>query len=350
MADLYTALRTDPVHYIDLLEPGYLLDALRQDVRTGLTRTDKQLPPTWFYDGLGSELFEQITTRCPEYYPTRVEDGLLCRRAAQIAGITGARTVLELGSGASVKTRRILDALGSRLHTLISIDVCDTALLGAAGQLAEHYPGVQLHAVRADYTTPINLGEIHSPHPRLLLFLGSTLGNFEPAASAAFLSRLAAAMMPGDYLLLGVDLVKDPRVLRAAYDDSQGVTARFNLNVLRRLNRELGADFDLLAFEHRALWNADEQRIEMRLRSLRRQTVTIPGCELTVTFARGEDLLTEISCKAQPRTIRGELARAGLYVTRLWIDQEHPYAIVLARPPRTGAPHRLRPRPRTAGS
>jgi L-histidine N-alpha-methyltransferase len=348
MADLYTALRTAKVRYTDLLEAGYLLDALRQDVRTGLIRTDKQLPPTWFYDDLGSELFEQITTRCAEYYPTRVEDGILRRRAAQIAGITGARTVLELGSGASVKTRRILDALGPRLHTLISIDVCDTALLGAAGQLAEHYPDVQLHAVRADYTTPISLGEIHSPHPRLFLFLGSTIGNFEPEARAAFLSRLAAGMMPGDYLLLGADLAKDPRILRAAYDDSQGITARFNLNVLRRLNRELGADFDLRAFEHHALWNAGEQRIEMRLRSLRRQTVTIPGCDLTVTFARGEELLTEISCKAQPHTIRGELARAGLYVTRLWIDQEHPYAVVLARPLHTGTPHRPAPGPRTA--
>jgi L-histidine N-alpha-methyltransferase len=348
MADPTTAARTDnKAHYTDLLKAGYLLDALRQDVRTGLSAQAKQLPPTWFYDRLGSELFEQITT-LPEYYPTRVEDEILRRRATQIAGITGARTVMELGSGSSVKTRRILDALGPRLGTLISIDVSDSALRAAAADLAERYPHADIYAVRADYTAPMDLGEIRCPHPRLLLLLGSTIGNFQPEARAAFLRRLGNAMGPDDHLLLGIDLAKDPRVLVRAYHDSQGVTARFNLNLLRRLNRELGADFDLRAFEHRAVWNAPEERIEMRLRSLRRQTVTLPGAELTVTFECGEELLTETSAKPRPQSVKGELARAGLYTAHLWTDPADQFAVAVCQRPRCAAHLRRVPRPRTA--
>ena len=346
MTELQPARTT--FHYTDLLTPGYLSDALREDVRAGLTRSAKSLPPTWFYDTAGSALFEEITT-LPEYYPTRTEDAILARRAAQIAEITRARTILELGSGASTKTRRILDALGPRLTGVVSVDVSETALRQAAQQLAERYPAARVDAVRADYTAPMDLGEIPSPHPRLVLFLGGTIGNFEPEARTAFLAGLRAFMCAGDHLLLGVDLAKDPRTLVRAYDDSRGVTARFNLNVLRRINNELGADFNLADFQHVALWNAREQRIEMRLRSLCRQTVAIPGAELAVTFERGEELLTEISTKPRLPAVKDELTRAGLHPLRLWTDPQRQYALALARLPRSTRRHPARvPGPRTA--
>jgi|SRR5579884_3490495 len=315
--------------YTDLLSADHLRDALREDVRRGLSGQNKSLPPVWFYDQTGSELFEKICT-LPEYYPTRTEDAILAHRAARIATITRARSIVELGSGDSVKTRRLIDALSPALRTVVNLDVSESALRQAAHALAERYPALQVRAVRADYTMPMDLRTVQHPRRRLYLFLGSTIGNCTPEARASLLSRLQRGMRPGDWLLLGVDLVKDPRVLERAYNDSKGVTAAFNLNLLHRLNRELGADFDPAAFAHRACWNAQEERIEMRLRSLRAQQVTIPGAGIVARFEDGEEILTEISTKLRAETVRAELEGAELRPVRWWTDEQAYFGVSLS--------------------
>jgi L-histidine N-alpha-methyltransferase len=324
------AAGTKRITFSDLLPDDHALHALREDVRRGLAARPKWLPPTWFYDDAGSALFEQITA-LPEYFCTRVEDAILAHRCAQIARTTQARTVLELGSGSSTKTRRILDALARTLEALISIDVSSGALAQAGAALSAAYPKLLVHSVRADYTVPMVLPAVHGPGPRLVLFLGSSLGNFDTPQRAAFLARVRAMLHPGDFFLLGVDLVKDPALLQRAYDDTAGVTAAFNLNLLKVLNRELGAEFDPGAFRHTAVWNEHERRIEMRLRSLRAQSVPIPGAEITARFETGEEWLTEICAKFTRTSIRRELVGAGLDVRNLWTDPQGQYALVLAR-------------------
>ncbi|MFF4836186.1 L-histidine N(alpha)-methyltransferase [Streptomyces sp. NPDC001315] len=300
--------------------------ALRADVLLGLTSDPKTLPPKWFYDARGSELFEQIT-ELDEYYPTRAEREILATRAGEIAAATRARTLVELGSGSSEKTRYLIDAL-TDLRTYVPVDVSESALTQAGQALVAERPGLQVHALIADFTTALTLPD--TPGPRLVAFLGGTIGNLLPAERAAFLASVRALLSPGDALLLGTDLVKDEQVLVRAYDDAAGVTAEFNKNVLAVVDRELGADFDLGTFEHVALWDPENEWIEMRLRSRAEQTVKIPALDLAVDFKDGEELRTEVSAKFREEGVRGELATAGLELTRWWTDAEGRFALSLS--------------------
>lgn len=302
---------------------------LRNDVRDGLTMSPKSLPPKWFYDAVGSALFDRIT-RLPEYYPTRAEAAILSVRADEIAEVSGADTLVELGSGTSAKTRMLLTALRRRgvLRRFVPFDVDQSVLRSAGAALQQDYPGLRIDAVCGDFER--HLGEIPSGGRRLVAFLGSTIGNLTPGPRAAFLSAVAEVLEPGDLLLLGTDLVKDSGRLVRAYDDAAGVTAAFNRNVLAVVNRELGADFDLDAFEHVARWNAAAARIEMWLRSIRDQRVRIDELDLVVDFAAGEELLTEVSCKFTADGVAAELAAAGLTPVRWWTDPDGDFGLSLA--------------------
>ncbi|MFD0374615.1 L-histidine N(alpha)-methyltransferase [Streptomyces sp. NPDC127112] len=300
--------------------------ALRKDVLRGLTRVPKELPPKWFYDARGSELFEEIT-RLPEYYPTRAEREILLGRAREIAAVTGARTLVELGSGSSEKTRHLIEALPA-LETYVPVDVSESALTGAAESLLAAHPGLKVHALLADFTAPLHLPE--SPGPRLVVFLGGTIGNLRPAERAVFLASVRAMLSPGDALLMGTDLVKDEAVLVAAYDDAQGVTAEFDKNVLAVIDRELGADFHTADFDHVAVWNREHEWIEMRLRARSAVTVKIRALDLVVPFAEGEEILTEISAKFRQEGVRRELAEAGLELSQWWTDSEGRFALSLS--------------------
>ncbi|WP_369153643.1 L-histidine N(alpha)-methyltransferase [Streptomyces sp. R17] len=300
--------------------------ALRADVLAGLTSTPKWLPPKWFYDGRGSELFEEITA-LPEYYPARAEREILVARAGEIAEATGARTLVELGSGSSEKTRFLLEAL-TGLRGYVPVDVSQSALTRAGRALAAERPGLDVHALIADFTAGLTLPD--TPEPRLVAFLGGTIGNLLPDERAAFLAAVRSLLSPGDTLLLGTDLVKDEQDLVRAYDDAAGVTAAFNKNVLSVVNRELDADFAPAAFEHVALWNAEREWIEMRLRSRTAQTVKIRALDLAVEFAAGEELRTEISAKFRQEGIRAELAEGGLELTHWWTDGGTRFALSLS--------------------
>jgi L-histidine N-alpha-methyltransferase len=304
-------------------------EALCRDVRTGLQRSPKSLPPKWFYDSVGSDLFDQIT-RLPEYYPTRAEAEILRARAKEIASVTGADTLVELGSGTSEKTRVLLDALdhGGSLRRFVPFDVDASMLSAAAKAIQREYPGIEIAAVCGDFEE--HLAKIPNGGRRLFVFLGSTIGNLRLGARAEFLAGLAAALQPGDSLLLGTDLVKDARRLVAAYDDAAGVTAQFNSNVLAVINRELGADFDVDAFRHVASWNAVEERMEMWLRSERAQRVRIAALNLTVDFEDGEQVLTEVSCKFRAEGVADELAQAGLRLSRWWTDAAGDFGLSLS--------------------
>jgi L-histidine N-alpha-methyltransferase len=306
-------------------------DALAADVRAGLTATPKTLPPKWLYDDTGSEIFEEIT-RAPEYYPTRREREILAAHAADVADTTRASTLVELGSGSSEKTRLLLDSLAfvGTLERYVPVDVSDGALIGAAETIAADYPQVDVHGVVADFEKHLEL--LPADPSRLVVFLGGTIGNFEPRSRAEFLRSLAATLQPGDAFLLGTDLVKDIGRLLAAYDDGAGVTARFDLNVLSVVNRELGADFDPAAFRHLSAWDADNEWIEMRLRSLRDQTVHVKALDLDVPFAEGEEIRTEISAKFTRERVEREYAEAGLRMAAWWTDPAQDYALSLAVP------------------
>ncbi|MEU6353267.1 L-histidine N(alpha)-methyltransferase [Streptomyces sp. NPDC047072] len=300
--------------------------ALRADVLKGLTHTPKTLPPKWFYDAHGSELFEQIT-ELPEYYPTRAEREILLARSGEIAAATGARTLVELGSGSSEKTRHLIDAL-TGLHTYVPVDVSESALTQAGHALIAERPGLSVHALIADFTAALTLPE--TPGPRLVAFLGGTIGNLLPVERAAFLTSVRSLLSPGDALLLGTDLVKDEDVLVRAYDDAAGVTAEFNKNVLTVVNRELHADFDPDAFDHVALWDRENEWIEMRLRSRTDQTVKLPALDLAVDFEPGEELRTEISAKFRKEGVRSELSATGLELAHWWTDEAGRFALSLS--------------------
>ena len=306
-----------------------LSKALRRDVLHGLAQSPKTLPPKWFYDAKGSDLFDQIT-RLPEYYPTRTEASILRDRAADIAAASGADTLVELGSGTSEKTRLLLDAMrdSGALKRFIPFDVDPSVLRDAAGALHAEYPDIEIEVVCGDFEN--DLGTIPKTGRRMVVFLGSTIGNLTPGPRAEFLAALADTMQPGDTLLLGTDLVKDVGRLVRAYDDSAGVTAAFNRNGLAVLNRELHADFDLDAFEHVARWNPDQERIEMWLRSTADQRVRIAHLDLTVDFAAGEEILTEVSCKFRPEGVEAELAAVGLRRTHWWTDGAGDFGLSLA--------------------
>jgi L-histidine Nalpha-methyltransferase len=304
--------------------------ALRADVRAGLTAERKSIPPKWFYDARGSALFEEITA-LPEYYPTRTERALLERSVAEIAAASGADTLVELGSGSSAKTRLLLDAFrrAGSLRTYVPQDVSEAALREALAALAREYPGLEVHGVVGDFTA--DLDKLPRGRPRrMVAFLGGTIGNLLPPERAGFLMALRASLEPGEQLLLGTGLVIDEPALVAAYDDSAGVTAAFNRNLLDVLNRELHADFDVAAFAHHALWDAEHEWIEMRLRAERAMTVHVRDLDLTVEFAAGEELLTEISAKFRPGGVRGWLEATGWEIVQSWTDPDERFALTLA--------------------
>jgi L-histidine Nalpha-methyltransferase len=317
------------------LPADYRAASLRADARAGLTATPKSLPPKWFYDAQGSELFEKIT-ELPEYYPTRAERSILRAVATEIAAATQAATLIELGAGSAEKTRLLLSALQREgtLRGYVPVDVSESALRAAGDALTGEYPGLIVRPVVADFGAddlgiPAGTdGEV----TRLVAFLGSTIGNMVPAERAVFLRRVREQLTAGDAFLLGTDLVKDPAVLVAAYDDSAGVTAAFNKNVLSVLNGELGADFDLDAFEHVAVWDAEHEWIEMRLRSSSAQVVRVRDLDLTVSFAAGEEMRTEVSAKFRQEGVRAELAAAGLELRSWWTDPEGRFGLCLAVP------------------
>jgi L-histidine N-alpha-methyltransferase len=304
-------------------------EALCRDVRDGLQSSPKSLPPKWFYDSVGSDLFDQIT-RLPEYYPTRAEAEILRAHAAEVASVTGADTLIELGSGTSAKTRILLDALqhSGALRRFVPFDVDASILSAAATAIQREYPDIEIAAVCGDFEE--HLPEIPGGGRRLFVFLGSTIGNLNRGPRAEFLAALAAVLRPGDSLLLGTDLVKDVGRLVRAYDDAAGVTAQFNRNVLAVINRELDADFDVDAFRHVASWNSEEERMEMWLRAERAQRVRIGALDLTVDFAAGEQLLTEVSCKFRAEAVATELAQAGLRRTRWWTDDAGDFGLSLS--------------------
>jgi len=321
-----------PAPAVDVhLRPADLRAALEHDVRTGLGAPRKRLPPVWFYDDRGSELFDEIT-RLPEYYPTRAERVLLEENAKEIAATAGADTLVELGAGTCDKSRILLDAMRSTggLRRYVPLDVSEGTLRAAAAGLAQEYPGLVVHGVVGDFHLHADL--VPSEGRRMVAFLGSTIGNLTPDQRRRFLFDLDCTMAHGDRLLLGTDLVKDPARLVAAYDDAAGVTAAFNRNVLHVLNRELHASFVPERFEHVAVWNEAEEWIEMRLRSSTDQVVRIADLDMEVAFAPGEDLLTEISAKFTRQRVEDELYRAGFLVDTMWEAPGAEFLLTLARP------------------
>jgi L-histidine N-alpha-methyltransferase len=313
------------------LPDGFLASALRADALAGLTATPKALSPKWFYDERGSELFEKITL-LPEYYPTRAERAILRAASGEIAAATGAATLVELGSGSSEKTHLLLDALrdAGTLRSYVPLDVSESALISAANRVLASYPGLSVTAVVSDFEE--HLGLPAADGARLVAFLGSTIGNLLPAERVAFLARLRSGLSEGDALLLGTDLVKSPAVLVAAYDDPAGVTAAFNKNVLAVLNAELGADFDRDAFDHVAIWDAGAEWIEMRLRSILDQRVTLPAIGLAVDFAEGEEMRTEVSAKFRRGGVEAELTAAGFVMRSWWTDDDGQFGLSLSVP------------------
>ena len=297
------------------LEDG-TLHSLAADVRHGLALPLKELPPKYFYDARGSELFERITT-LPEYYPTRSERALLNRHAPEIAALTGAEEMVELGSGTASKTRALLYAMAGegRLRAYVPFDCSETVVRECIDALTEIFPGLALHGVVGDFES--HLETIPPGRDRLTAFLGGTIGNFYPLERSMLLERLADV---GEWLLVGTDLVKDVAMIEAAYNDDAGVTAEFNRNVLRVINRELDADFDPGAFEHVAFFDAENEWVEMRLRARAKQFVTIPGAGLDLDIAEGEEIRTEISAKFTRGRIDRELQAAGFQLERFFTD------------------------------
>ncbi|MGX6608480.1 L-histidine N(alpha)-methyltransferase [Micromonosporaceae bacterium Da 78-11] len=312
------------------LDDADLARTLRAEVVTGLTADRKWLSPKWFYDVRGSELFEQIT-ELEEYYPTRTERRILREHATDIARHTRARALIELGSGYSTKTRLLLDALtaGGTLEAYVPMDVSPSALQAATARIGADHPGLRVHNIVGDLTR--HLAHLPAGQDRTIAFLGGTIGNLVPAERATFFADVRAVLTPGEHLLLGTDLVKSPRVVVPAYDDPGGVTADFNRNVLRVLNRSLDADFDLDGFAHVALWDADQEWIEMRLRARWPMRVTIPAVDLVVDFAAGEELRTEVSAKFRREGVEKELGEAGFALDHWWTDPDGLFALSLAR-------------------
>ncbi|MEV6429244.1 L-histidine N(alpha)-methyltransferase [Nocardia sp. NPDC051463] len=306
-----------------------LTSALRADARLGLTTDPKWLPPKWFYDARGSELFEQIT-ELPEYYPTRTERALLQRVVGEIARTAQAEVLVELGAGSAAKTRLLLSALTSEgpLKTYVPQDVSSSALRAAADEIAAEFPGLAVHGVVSDFTDTLH--NLPGGGRRMIAFLGGTIGNLVPAERAEFLASIHDVLEPGEQLLLGAGLVIDPAVLVPAYDDAAGVTAEFNRNVLHVLNNRLDADFEPDKFEHIARWDAENEWIEMRLAAGEDMTVRIRDLDLTVEFTRGEQLRTEISAKFRVSGLEAELAAAGFRTEHVWTDQQNRFALVLA--------------------
>ena len=313
------------------LSPDEVRQRMRADALSGLRAATKSIPPVWFYDERGSQLFEEIT-RLPEYYPTRAERHLLERYAPTIAELSKADTLVELGAGACDKTRVLLSALQEfgTLARYVPFDVSDEFLRDAASSLSSEYDGLQVHLVIGDFSE--HLAQIPTDGRRMVAFLGGTIGNLDPSRRSRFLFDLNCSMSSDDSLLLGADLVKDRRRLVAAYDDAAGVTAAFNKNVLHVLNVQLGGNFDPDLFTHIALWNEEEQWIEMRLQAEEAAEVTLEDAGISVNLAKGEDILTEISAKFTPARIEEELGAAGFVIDGMWGAEEGEFLLTLAHP------------------
>jgi L-histidine N-alpha-methyltransferase len=329
-----TAIRTEAAIRIDSHLDSTQERSLAEDVLDGLTRPFKELPPKHFYDARGAELFDRIC-ELPEYYPTRAERAILEERAEELAELTGAVELVELGSGTAAKTRVLLDALhaAGTLERYVPVDVTESMVRDCAQALTDEYPGLQVHGVIGDFERHLDRVP-PAAGPRVVAFLGGTIGNFPPGSRRRVLRQVARLLGPSDHLLLGTDLVKDPRVLEAAYDDAQGVTAEFNRNVLRVLNRELRADFDPDDFDHVALFDPYNEWIEMRLRARRAHTTLVRELDLPVHFQAGEELRTEISAKFTPERVEGDLSAAGLELVRWLTDPDGLFALSLSRPAR----------------
>ena len=306
---------------------------LRAEARRGLTATPKQLPPKWFYDERGSALFEAIT-RQPEYYLTRREREILDARAGDIARATGAATLVELGSGSSEKTRLLLDALRAEdtLRRFMPFDVCLPAVADAAAALRRDYPGLDIKAVVGDFNEHVRfLPRESNRGPLLVAFLGSTIGNFDEDERSRFFAALRVVLRPGDWFLLGADLVKAKRRLDAAYNDAAGVTVQFNKNVLRVLNRDLRASFDEELFDHVAAYDPERELVDIRLRARAAHEVKVRGLGLTVRFAEGEEMRTEISTKFTRAGLEKSLRAAGFKQANFWTDRARDFSLSLWR-------------------
>ncbi len=311
------------------LDADYFDRTLRTDVLDGLTGPFKELPPKWFYDDVGSQLFDEIT-RLDEYYPTEAERSILQTHASDIARLSGADTLVELGSGTADKTRVLLDALAEtrQLRSFVPFDVSEGILRSSSAALLDDYPGMTIHGVVGDFER--HLDKIPTEGTRLTALLGGTIGNFNPHERKGLLTEIVSGMSAGDTFLLGTDLVKDRERMVLAYDDPQGVTAAFNKNVLTVLNRRLGADFDLDTFEHVAYFDEEHQWMDLRLRSLIDQDVHIRALDLQIHFFEGEEMRTEISAKFRKDTVVGELETVGLELVEWWTDPRGDYAVSLS--------------------
>ncbi len=331
MARNDATLTRQPIRIESYLD-GSGVRTLAEDVLDGLTRPFKELPPKHFDDARGSALFDRIC-ELPEYYQTRTERLILEQRAEEIAELTGASELVELGSGTAAKTRVLLDALtaAGTLERYVPVDVTESVVRSSAKALVEEYPGLSVHGVVGDFER--HLGHVPAPRgTRVVAFLGGTIGNFPPGSRRRMLRGISRLLRSGDYLLLGTDLVKDSRVLEAAYDDAEGVTAAFNRNVLLVLNRELDADFDPGDFDHVALFDERHEWIEMRLRARREVDAEVRSLGLRVHFDAGEELRTEISAKFTHERLRGDLAAAGMQLLHWLTDRDERFALSLARP------------------
>jgi L-histidine N-alpha-methyltransferase len=308
---------------------------LANDVLDGLTRPFKELPPKHFYDTRGSELFEQIC-ELPEYYPTRTELAILRARAREIVESTSVGELVELGSGAADKARLLLDemARAGTIHRYIPFDVAESVVRDAAHQLVEDYEGLRVHGVIGDFQRHLDRIPPANGVPRLVALLGGTIGNLPPGTRRGLLRDISSLLGPCDRLLLGTDLVKDPEMIEAAYDDSRGLTAEFNRNVLHVVNRELGADFSPESFEHVAFFDRRHEWVEMRLRASRPCSVLIADLGLRIEFAAGEELRTEISAKFTRARVEADLASVGLELEHWYTDEQELFALSLARPAR----------------
>ena len=306
---------------------------MARDVREGLCAYPKEVAPKYFYDERGSELFERIT-ELPEYYPTRAEREILTTRAAEIHAVAGCpETLIELGSGSAAKTRHLLNAMAAcdSLDTYVPVDISEEITQRTAAELVEEYPGLNVHGMVCDFEQHLERVP-HGSGARMIAFLGGTIGNLYPRERHAFLERIRALLGPGDHLLLGTDLIKERARLEAAYNDSAGVTAEFNKNVLAVLNDQLGADFDLDAFEHVARYDEEAERMDIRLCSLVDQDVRLTGLDLEIHFAAGEEMRTEISAKFTQERIAAAYDGAGLELRGWFTDRAGDYALSLAAP------------------
>jgi L-histidine N-alpha-methyltransferase len=312
-----------------LLEPGGAPATMAAEVEAGLRASPKWLPSKYFYDTRGSALFEQIT-ELPEYYPTRTERAILESLAHEITGDSPPVELIELGSGAAKKTRVLIEAARAHgsLRRFIPVEVSQDIAEQSARRLARDYPGLDVHVVVGDFER--HLDRLPAGEARLVVFLGGTIGNFMRPDAVRFISRVAGLLDGRSRFLLGTDLVKDRSVLHAAYNDSQGITAEFNRNILNVVNDHLGSDFDPAAFAHVAFFNEDASRIEMHLRSLADQVVSIPSLQMEVRFGQGELLRTEVSHKYTRESVEALFADAGLRLARWFTDPQDYFALSLA--------------------